>query len=148
MASASFCNRTASRIVSPRHQLCKQTRPQVHCHQARDHQQCHPYPLQHHRQRSERGPRLFKQLLCSLPYRLLQSCVWASRLFPRASRGIPHQLHGIPHQLYGIHARAWGQHDQPPSSLQLLVYVRSHELIVGPPIGGYSYKLGVVAFGR
>jgi hypothetical protein len=77
---ASFCwNGTASGMGSPHRQLSKQTRSQVHRQQARDHQQRHPYPLQHHRQHSERGSRLLKQLPCGLPYRLLQSCVCASR---------------------------------------------------------------------
>jgi hypothetical protein len=75
MASTSFRNGTASGIGSPHHQLCKQTRSQVHRKQARDHQQRHPYPLQNHRQHSERGSHLLKQLPCCLPDRLLQSCV-------------------------------------------------------------------------
>jgi hypothetical protein len=59
---ASFCwNGTASGIGSPDRQLSKQTRSQVHCKQARDHQQRHPYPLQHYRQHSEPSSRLLKQ---------------------------------------------------------------------------------------
>ena len=48
-AIASFWNGTASGIVSPHRQLSKQTRPQLHRQQARDHQQHHPYPLQNQR---------------------------------------------------------------------------------------------------
>jgi hypothetical protein len=69
-----YWNGTASGIGSPHRPLSKQSRPQVHRKQARDHQQRHPYPLQHQQQRSERGTRLLKQLLCGIPYRLLQSC--------------------------------------------------------------------------
>jgi hypothetical protein len=89
MASASFCNRTRSGIGSPHRQLSKQSRPHVHRQQARNPQQCHSYPLQHQRQRSERGSRLLKQLLCGLPYRLLQSCF-----------GLPSRLLGFRSRMY------------------------------------------------
>ena len=109
MAIASFCNRTGSVIGSPHRQLSKQTRTQVHRKHARDHQQRHSYPLQHQRQRSERGSRLLKQLLCGLPYRLLQSCF------------------GLPSRLLGFRSRMY-----PTPALRYLRPVLFYDPCLGP----------------
>jgi hypothetical protein len=97
MAIASFCwNVTASGIGSPHRPLSKQSRPQVHRQQARDHQQCHPYPLQHYRQRSERGSRLLKQF-CFVASRI--ASYNAALLLRISNLGCPTLIRDVPRRV-------------------------------------------------